>query len=311
MFVRGIAAAVIVAAIALAGCGGPGGRARVSYPSFSASADDPFSTAIGIYKPGFPHTWSASAVFTIATGISPQIDLYFSGWKEGFRTTFAKAAWLHGAYVFVKLQPNGVSLASIASGGSDAYLRSYALAVREFNHPVLISFAHEMNGNWYSWGSSDNSPAVFISAWRHVVQIFRDEGATKAIFVWTVNSTNIAVGSLHTWWPGKAWVNWVGVDGYYRQPQDNFDSVFGQAIAQIRTFSGAPVLIAETAVGDTPNRVNQIDGLFAGARADKVVGVVWFDVAMDTHLDYQNWQLEGDASAIQAFRLAGQHYLGH
>jgi hypothetical protein len=47
------------------------------------------------------------------------------------------------------------------------------------------------------------------------------------------------------WRRGAAWVNFVGIDGYYRRSRDTFSSVFGRTIAQIRTFSNAPALITQ------------------------------------------------------------------
>jgi hypothetical protein len=81
--------------------------------------------------------------------------------------------------VLVQLQPNGVTLASIAAGHSDDYLRSYADAVIAFGHPVILSFGHEMNGSWYSWGYGRASPATFVAAWRHIVRLFR--GGRRAV----------------------------------------------------------------------------------------------------------------------------------
>ena len=104
------------------------------------------------------------------------------------RHVIREAARDHGAYVLVQLQPGGVSLASIAAGGSDAYLRSYAGAVVAFGHPVILSFGHEMNGTWYSWGDGHTSPAAFVAAWRHVVRVFRAAGAASVTWLWTVNS---------------------------------------------------------------------------------------------------------------------------
>ena len=70
----------------------------------------------------------------------------------------------------------GVSLAAIASGRYDAYLRSYAAAVKAFGSQVILSFGHEMNGYWYSWGYRHTSPAAFVAAWRHIVTVFRAVG---------------------------------------------------------------------------------------------------------------------------------------
>ena len=48
--------------------------------------------------------------------------------------------------------PTLASVSKIADGGYDSYLRSFADSVREFGHPVVIGFGHEMNAYWYSWG---------------------------------------------------------------------------------------------------------------------------------------------------------------
>ena len=66
--------------------------------------------------------------------------LYFSGWGERFMTWFATKARAHGAVPMIDMNPYGVSMRSIAAGRSDGYLRSYALAVRSYGDPVVISF---------------------------------------------------------------------------------------------------------------------------------------------------------------------------
>lgn len=268
----------------------------------------PASPLIGVYEPGAPTSWSPVTEFTTATGIKPRIVVYYSAWNEPFSTSFAQAAWDHDAYVLVQLQPNGVTLASITAGGSDTYLRSFADAVVAFGHPVILSFGHEMNGTWYSWGYGHTSPAIFVAAWRHVVRVFRAAGAANVTWLWAVNSITGAASSLSHWWPGAGWVDWTGIDGYYFRATDTFTSVFGPTIADIRTFSSAPLLIAETAVGTTSNRESQIDALFAGVRSERLAGVVWFDEEQHAGLYHQDWRLENDPSAVAAFTAAAATY---
>ncbi len=270
----------------------------------------PASPLVGVYEPGVPGSWSKITEFTVATGVEPRIVVYYSPWNGPFSTSFAQTAWSHDAYVLVQLQPNGVTLASIAAGGSDAYLRSYADAVVAFGHPVILSFGHEMNGAWYSWGDGHTSPATFVAAWRHVVQVFRDEGAANVTWLWAVNSIKGASSALRQWWPGAAWVDWTGVDGYYFRATDTFDSVLGSTIAAIRSISSAPLLIAETAVGTTANRESQIRALFAGVASARLAGVVWFDEAQHAGIYHQDWRLEDDPSAQAAFTAAVATYLG-
>ena len=270
----------------------------------------PASPLVGVYEPGALSSWSHITDFTNATGVKPRIVVYYSAWNDPFSTSFAQAAWDHDAYVLVQLEPKDVTLASIAAGGSDAYLRSYADAVIAFGHPVILSFGHEMNGTWYSWGDGHTSPATFVAAWRHVVRVFREAGAANVTWLWTVNSIAGAASSLSRWWPGAAWVDWTGIAGYYFRATDTFGSVFGSTIAVIRTFSSAPLLIAETAVGTTPNRESQIGALFASVRAERLAGVVWFDKEQHAGLYHQDWRLENDPSALAAFRAAATHLSG-
>jgi hypothetical protein len=259
----------------------------------------------GAYEANAPDSWSGMTEFASMTGTQPKIAVYYAAWDAGFNETFAAEARSHGAYVYVQLQPTNVSLASIADGDSDLYLREFANQVRKFGHPVILSFAHEMNGSWYSWGAGHQPAADFVAAWRHIVSIFRAQDASNAVWVWSVNSTNIARNdSLAPWWPGAAWVNWIGIDGYYYFDTDTYDSVFGQTIAQIRTFTNLPIMISETAVGVTLDRESQIAGLYAGARADHLLGVVWFDEAQDDGVYHQDWRLEDDDNALDAFKMA-------
>jgi len=239
-----------------------------------------------------------------ATAARPAIVLSYSGWWVPFNRRLANDVRGYGAIPLIQLNPGGVALATITNGRSGAYLRAYAAAVRAFGHPVILGFGHEMNGGWYSWGAGHARPAVFIAAWRHVVQVFRAEGAANVTWLWTINSVNAASSSLRQWWPGAAWVNWVGIDGYYYRPADTFRSVFGRTVAQVRRFTGDPVLLSETAVGPSPRAASQVTGLFAGIRAEHLLGLVWFDQAQHRPPYHLDWRLADDPRARAAFRAA-------
>ncbi len=290
-------------ALAAAGCLTP-----LTAPPKLTPVPRPAAPVIGVYAPGAPASWSGIAGFTRASGVSPGIVVYYSPWNDPFSVSFAQAARDHGAYALVQLEPDSVTLASIAAGASDSYLRSYADAVAGFGHPVILSFGHEMNGTWYPWGYGRTSPATFVAAWRHVVAAFRAAGAANVTWLWTVNSVNGASSELRQWWPGAAWVDWTGIDGYYFRASDTFNSVFGATIAGIRGFSHAPLLIAETAVGTTANRSSQISALLAAVRAEHLAGMVWFNQAQHAGLYHQNWRLEDDPAAAAAFRAAAAAY---
>jgi beta-mannanase len=204
------------------------------------------------------------------------------------------------------MEPNGVQLRAIAVGRYDAYLQSFARAVRAFGQQVIVGFAPEMNGNWYGWGFGHTAAATWVTAWRHLVTTFRACGATNATWLWTVNSVNAASAPLRPWWPGASYVTWVGIDGYYYRPTDTFASVFGATLAQVRRFTAAPVLISETAVGPSSRQPAQIEDLFASARARHLQGVVWFDMAQRGSPYHLDWRLEDSPAGLAAFRRAAR-----
>jgi cellulose synthase (UDP-forming) len=260
---------------------------------------------VGMYDSGIPQSWTTVAQWNTAIGTPASVILYYNGWGQAFQANFAATARAHGAELLVDLDPTGhQNLTQIAQGAGDAWLRSYAKQVAQYGYPVVIAFAHEMNGNWYPWGYSHQPASAYVAAWRHVVQLFRDEGASNVTWMWTVNAVNAYSPSLRQWWPGSAWVNWVGIDGYYYYATDTFASVFGLAVAQIRTFTNAPIMIAETAVGTTSDRDAQIENLTAGVRADHMLGFVWFDEAQSDGIYHQDWRLQDDPDALAEFKVA-------
>lgn len=259
---------------------------------------------LGVFEPGSPQSYANVDGFANAVGRQPNLVSYYSFWNEDFQRTFAETAASRGATTIVEVEPY-VSLAKIASGAYDSYLIRYADEVAAFKHKVVISFGHEMNGYWYPWGYHSTSAATFVAAWRHFVDVFRQQGANNVIWLWQVNSLSKKTGSPRDWWPGASYVTWVGVSGYYYLPGDSFGNIFDPVVYDVRQFTQDPVLIAETAVGPPAGQQRGIADLFAGIRLNRFLGLVWFDQHSNGGL-YQgeNWRLEGDPSALRAFRTA-------
>ena len=157
---------------------------------------------LGVYAAGAPASYAGVTAFTRTTGVRPRLVVYYSGWLEPFRTSFATTAAKHGAVPLVQIDPTGISLAAIASGRYDAYLATYAQAVRAYREPVILSFGHEMNGTWFSWGYRYTSPAVFVAAWRHIVTLFRAVGTRNVTWLWTVNIISHRTARFPTRRPG-------------------------------------------------------------------------------------------------------------
>jgi mannan endo-1,4-beta-mannosidase len=275
------------------------------YASLAARPD----SYLGVYEAGTPRRYQPIGTFASSVGRQPNLAGYYNGWGESFSTAFATTARQHGAATLIQLDPTDASIAAIAAGDYDDYLRSYADSVRNFGHPVVIGFGHEMNATWYSWGYGHVPPRTFVAAWRHVVTIFRQQGADNVTWLWTIQADTRGTGPIAEWWPGPSYVTWVGIDGYYFRPADTFATVFGPTIAQVRTLTGKPVLLSETAAGPQAGQAAKITDLFRGMAAYGTLGLVWFDISQHDGLYHQNWRIEGNPAAVASFRLAVRKYL--
>jgi mannan endo-1,4-beta-mannosidase len=132
--------------------------------------------------------------------------------------------------------------------------------------------------------------------------VVRGDGTRNVTWMWTIShSPNGRV--LGAYWPGPSYVTWVGIDGYFERPADTYDSIFGSAVAAVRTFTTKPVLLSEVGVGpDTGKQAHDITALFAGVRQQRLLGLVWFDVDQHAGVVHQDWRLEGNPPALAAFR---------
>jgi mannan endo-1,4-beta-mannosidase len=268
-----------------------------------ASLQPNLTSYLGMDEGGTSHTYDPIADFAQAADRKPNIVGYFSGWAEPFASDFAGTLHSHGIIPFVEMDPTDASIPGIAGGAYDDYLQAYADAVRDFRHPVVIAFGHEMNASWYSWGYGHVVPATFVAAWRHIWTIFRQEGADNVTWLWAVQADRPGTGPIADWWPGPRYVNWVGVDGFYYRPSDDFASVFGRTIDQARSLTHKPILLSETAVGPDAGQFAKILDLFRGMAADQTLGLVWFDIAQQGSVYQQDWRIEDSPTAEDSFRL--------
>jgi hypothetical protein len=250
---------------------------------------------LGVYEPDAPGSYTGIQQFAHGIDRQPNLVLYYSHWLKPFDVNFATTAAKHGATTIVQIAPNNISIASIASGRYDGYIRSYADAVKAFGHQVILSFGHEMNGNWNSYGFQNTPAKVYVAAWRHVVSIFRQLGVMNVTWLWTVNIVDGLpdVTNPAPWWPGSSYVNWVGIDGYYYGLSETFASLFGPTIADVRGLTKAPILIAETGASVSSDQSAKIADLFAGVRTFGLLGFVLFD--QDGVKSTQSWRIDSPA----------------
>jgi hypothetical protein len=250
--------------------------------------------------------WGADlARFVKQTKVVPRLVASYVPFGSPFDAVKACTLTRVGAWPLIQMLPRRASLADITAGKYDTYLSSYARSIKKSGLTVVFSFAHEMNGLWYPWGYKHTSPGAYIAAWRHVHDEFTRAGATHVIWCWNPNGLirNMTQETLpRVWWPGAAYVDWVGIDAYFNHPGQTYATAIGPSLATIRQFTNKPVLIAETAVPKGPQEVAQIKSLFAGIGSGRnLIGFIWFN-----HNKREVWRINGRPAAITAFRRASQ-----
>ena len=211
----------------------------------------------------------------------------YLAWLGPFPAAFNSLCAQNGATMYLNLEPwntwgNGPAptMPDIAAGKYDSYLgTTIGGAIKAGGHPVMLTFAHEMNGNgWYPWQQSGGvSPAQWVAAWEHVTATVNAAAGGLATWVWCPNNND--VGPVTPYWPGGGTsVGLAGFDGYLNttNASQTFSSFIAPTVAEIRKLTSGPVWNAETGVQGT-NREARITAFVNDMRAAGLIGFTQFN----------------------------------
>lgn len=275
----------------------------------------------GVWLP-IKRTISASQITTFEAQAGKKVgaEIFYTGWYVNAWSDLQRQinVWEPmGIKTMVVWEPtlknNGNPLTAILSGSQDSIIDDFARQARTYGRPFFLRFAHEMNGNWYPWSGalSGNNPQAYIDAWRYVWNRFQSAGATNAVWVWAPNWNSVpdeSWNALQNYYPGDAYVDWVGVDFFGLMWDDvpvsqNLDAVY-------TTYSHKPIMIAETAAADCTNGfvgatrtkdqwINELFGLLPSRPA--VRAFFWFN---DNKAGESNWTITScpNPAAQNAYR---------
>jgi hypothetical protein len=106
----------------------------------------------------------------------------------------------------------GPTLAAGARGSYDSHFRQLARnLVAAGQEDAILRVGWEFNVSVSRWKAGD--PAVFKDYWRHIVDAMRSVDGQEFEFDWNVNASNVEIDAAN-YWPGDAYVDYVGVDVY-------------------------------------------------------------------------------------------------
>lgn len=206
--------------------------------------------------------------FETMTGKPVSIVNYFTAWgatsgSQYFSTATVNNIRNHGSIPMITWEPwdwvgptnPKYRLQEIADGKFDAYITQWALAAKAWGHPFFLRMMHEMNGHWYPWSENVNGNIAwtYITAWRHVHDIFVDNGVNNVTWVWCVAHQSSSIAPpLANYYPGDNYVDWVAIDGYNRgnipgNDWQQLSKLMAGMYQQFKTIAPAkPIMIAET-----------------------------------------------------------------
>lgn len=257
----------------------------------------------------------------LARKLKRHIDIvnFFDGWSSGFPKDQVDHIAATGALPEVTWEPwdyqlglnqDTYALQRIVSGEFDSYITGWAHQAALWGKPMLVRFAHEMNGNWYPWsiGVNGNTSTEYVAAFRHVHDLFVAAGATNVEWVWSPNVLAGATSNMVNEYPGSQYVDVIGIDGY------NFGTAIRNStwVAPAEIFGSTLELLAKLHLGK-PIVVDEVGcAQVGGSKATwisnfvkllstetQVKGFLWSE--FNTPI---KWGLENSTSSLAAMKAS-------
>lgn len=268
---------------------------------------------------------SAAVLDRFESDAGKEITIVNTGqsWAD-FDPTTMNAAIDAGAIPLVTMPLGpGISLKEVVEGKQDEAISEWARAAKAFEYPFLFRPWWEANGNWYSWGQSP----YFVAAWQRFHDLVVAEGATNVTWAWVVNTIwqkdGVAQGDPKPYYPGDAYVDWVGVDAYNwgRNPLQPDRWVTAEESIQPtldvleEIAPGKPVCVCESASTEIgAGRPEEDKALWIHEMLDKylpshprIKAYVWFNWNVEqggygSGGGHWDWPIESSSKAEAAFR---------
>jgi beta-mannanase len=217
----------------------------------------------------------------------------------------------------------------------------WAEKARAYGLPIIVSFANEMNGEWFPWsgklygGSAPipdtkpvrfQGPEMFKKAYRHVHDRVRAKGANNV--EWVLHLMNYSLPQegwnlAAEYYPGPDYCDWLGISLYGAQFADddwsNFFPLLDWPYEELRRIDASkPVMICEWAVGEFPSLGSKADWirdafrLFKDPRYPNVKACVyWHERWQNDDGRYSNLHVNSTPEALSAYQhgVADSTYL--
>jgi hypothetical protein len=158
----------------------------------------------------------------------------------------------------------------ILDGDFDTELTQWAIDAANTSSPLLVEFGTEVNGNWFPWNGQFNGaevttaygdqtladgPERFRDAYRHIIDICNNNGATNITWFFHVNAFGYPKtnwNKIENYYPGDNYIDWFGVSVYGPQRTEDdfqeFAEIMDVIYPELIELSNKPIAILEFAI---------------------------------------------------------------
>ncbi len=212
------------------------GMYHSAFPDFGGTEDDVSAKKITDFEnlvnkkivwAYFSNNWCDSIKFP-----TEEVNTILSAGRIPFIRIMARTNFEEGGP-----DPN-YTMQKIIDGVYDSALIQWAIDAANTNTPLLAEFGTEVNGSWFPWNGLYNGgentmgygnydlpdgPERFIDAYRHIIDICRQNGATNITWFFHVNADDEPAAlwnKFENYYPGDEYIDWIGVSIYGPQVND-------------------------------------------------------------------------------------------
>jgi hypothetical protein len=213
-------------------------------------------TADDLYEATAFDQWLNGNLSVVTTFVAVEVS---SAFRAQFIDEYLTPLWEAGFVPLVTLEPWGmeeITSSKLLSGSNDMnehfmdWANQFAkwLRASSSQRRLILRPAHEMNGSWYPWSAGAGvDPSDYRRIWRMIYDKFGDDDLIdeNIRWLWSINAETTADVDMEAFYPGDAYVDWIGVDGYnFGGSQDWSEwtgptSIFEPAFRELRELWGS------------------------------------------------------------------------
>ncbi|MFA5879586.1 MAG: glycosyl hydrolase [Candidatus Margulisiibacteriota bacterium] len=214
-------------------------------------------------------------------------------------------------------KPNTNLMPYILAGSYDDLIDNWAQVIASLDYPVVIRFAHEMNGNWYPWSNDAN---LYKNAFKYVVNKFKAKGAHNVSWCFAPNWDNAGTGrNYYDYFPGASYVDCLGISGYNSGTTQSwsiwrdFATIYQGFANELYNRYKLPIIIDVASVESGGNKALWITDMADKLKTNNfnmIKGMVWFQYDKYESGISTDWRINSSDTSLASFKnLTSSYFL--